>query len=162
MHWEKDYTKPENRGVLLKEGDIESAVNEDNKLDLYMRYYRLWDSQYERIFSQTKKDKIFHLYNQLKMLAFLHNGKISLDINEVEMKAKLIYWGECLAVLPDQLDISKGILLDVLDAADLVYLSAADGGVEIRIEEEFCENIEIKNEQERLSELKELIHNHKA
>lgn len=118
MHLEKDYTKLENRETLSEER-IKGIINEDNKLALYLRYFYLWDSQFMRVYSKTKKDKIFYFFEQLKNLAFIHNGKVTLDINEEKMNARLVYWGDGIVVLPKELDISKNILLSLLRDFDI-------------------------------------------
>lgn len=161
MHLEKDYTKLENRETLSEER-IKGIINEDNKLALYLRYFYLWDSQFMRVYSKTKKDKIFYFFEQLKNLAFIHNGKVTLDINEEEMNARLVYWGDSIVVLPKELDISKNILLSLLRDFDIVYINSVNGGIEIRIEEDFYESVEIRDEQATLSELKEIINGYRT
>lgn len=162
MYWEKDYTKMENGEILAEEKGLREVADEDNKLALYLQYYCLWNSQFKYVISQTKKDKIFYLYKLLKKLAFIHNGKASLDINEENMDVRLVYWGDSIAALPKELDASKDILISLLGEADIVYISSVDGGIEIRIEEEFYERVEVKDEQAALSDLKEMIHNNKT
>lgn len=161
MHLEKDYTKLENRETLSEER-IKGIINEDNKLALYLRYFYLWESQFMRVYSKTKKDKIFYFFEQLKNLAFIHNGKVTLDINEEKMNARLVYWGDGIVVLPKELDISKNILLSLLRDFDIVSINSVNGGIEIRIEEDFYESVEIRDEQATLSELKEIINSHRT
>lgn len=161
MHWENDYTK-QGYQVSPEEKQKEEVSDNDNNLELYLQYCRLWNSQNKRIFSNLKREKVLNLYKQLNDLAFIHNGKVSLDIYEEKMSAKLIYWGECIAVLSDDLDISKKILLDLLGASDMFYLSSVDGGIEIRIVQELCEKIETKNGQTALTELRETIHDQRV
>lgn len=159
MHLKSDYTEQKGTEVISEETDIEKVIGEDNKLGQYLQYYRLWSSQYKRTFSQAKKDKVFLLYKQLDELAFIHNGKVSLDINEEKMNARLVYWGDALSFLPNELDRSRSTLLSLLKVADMVYLSAVDGGIEIRIVEELCDKVVIRNEQAALAKLEESIHN---
>lgn len=162
MYLESDYAKQGDEETASEEMNKMDAVDTDKKSDLYLQYYHLWNSQYKRIFSQVKRDKVFLLYKQLNELAFIHNGKVSLDINEEKMNARLVYWGDAIAFLPEELDRSRDILLSLLKAADMVYLSAVDGGIEIRIVEELCDNVVIRNEQAALAKLEESIHSSRA
>lgn len=161
MYWENDYTKQEYQESSEEKRKEEESDNDSN-LELYLQYCHLWNSQNKCIFSNLKRDRVFDLYKLLNDLAFIHNGKVSLDINKEKMSAKLIYWGECIAVLSDDLDISKKILLDLLGASDMFYLSSVDGGIEIRIVQELCEKIETENGQKALAELRETIHNQRV
>ena len=118
MHLECDYTNCDSGKDLSTErtGEVKDADNYSSKKDLeiFLEYCRTRDAQFDIYPSQLKRERLFECYEQLKRMAFIHNGKIILDIDENIMKAKLIYWSKCIVLYRGQSADSKNIFWDFL------------------------------------------------
>lgn len=127
------------------------------ELEIFLEYCRLRDAQFDVCPSQLKKDWLFECYEQFKRMAFVHNGKVILDIDEKKMKAELIYWGKCVVLLPDKSTNLKNIFLDMLKEFEMIYFEVEAGGIQICAVKNLYNEILIKDESITLLKLKKSI-----
>lgn len=161
MILECDYTKdtnPEGKGIV-KTGEIKNAdgsISQD-ELELFLEYCRLRDSQFDIQPNELKKERVIQFYGFLKKLAFVYNGKVTLDIDEKRMKARLLYWGKSIALLPENGDEEKDILLGLLKNFEVIYLEEKSGGVQLCFEENLYDEILVKDERVALLKIVETM-----
>lgn len=161
MRFVSDYTndgKEEswNPERFVEEKDTDGFMSKE-ELEIFLEYCRLRDAQFDVCPSQLKKDCLFECYEQFKRMAFVHNGKVILDIDEKKMKAKLIYWGKCVVLLPDKGTNVKNIFLDMLKDFEIVYFEGEAGGIQICAVKNLFDEILIKDESITLLKLKKSI-----
>lgn len=159
MHLEYDYTNGDSEKDLTieqigKEKDIYNCSSKED-LEIFLEYCRTRDTQFDIRPSQSKRKQLFECYEQLKKMAFIHNGKIILDIAENIMKAKLTYWSKCLVLYCDKSVDSKNILLELLKGFEIIYIEEYAGGIQICAEENLFDEIQIKNENNTLLKLRQ-------
>lgn len=161
MHLECDYTNYD-RGKDLSTERIREEKNADNfsskkDLEIFLEYCSIRDAQFDIYPSQLKRERLFECYEQFKKMAFIHNGKIILDIDEDIMKAKLTYWSKCIVLYCDKSADSKNAFLDFLKDFEIVYFEEEAGGVQICAEGNLFDEIQIKDESSVLLKLRKLI-----
>ena len=159
MHLECDYTNCDSGKDLSTErtGEVKDADNYSSKKDLeiFLEYCRTRDAQFDIYPSQLKRERLFECYEQLKRMAFIHNGKIILVIDENIMKAKLIYWSKCIVLYRGQSADSKNIFWDFLKDFEIIYIEEDAGGIQICAEENLFDEIQIKDENITLLKLRQ-------
>lgn len=146
MHWESDYTK-KNKFRDAREKNNNKERIEDDMFDLLSQYCRVWNSQFKKVPSWTKRTKLLYFYKQLETLAFVQNGKVTMDIDDKEMHAKLIYKSKSISLLSQEMDVSKEIMLSLLSSFDVIYFDTVNEDLQICVEESLCDRVYIKDKK---------------
>lgn len=161
MRFESDYTEEINdeKTLTVLSGQEESISKEasQKKLQMLLDYCRLRDSQFDIRPSRFREIRILKFYKQMKTLAFIHNGKVTLELDKKKMKARLTYWGKCITLIPEDNCESRNLLVNLLNTYELIYFEVEDGGIQICVEERLFEEIQVKNQETELLKLRKLM-----
>lgn len=156
-----DYTQKDNvEGMCtekMEEGENIRESNSQQELEDFLEYCRLRDSQFHIQPSQLKRERVIRFYGVLKKLAFVYNGKAILDIDEKKMKARLLFWGKSIILLPGNHNEAKSILLDLLKNFEVIYIEEASGGIHLCFEENLYDEILIKDETAALLKMEKIM-----
>lgn len=157
MQFVSDYTtsnhENNNADKIFKENGDMLQCGSQKELELYMEYCRTRDSQYEIRPSRLKQEQVFAVYEQLKELAFIQEGKVILNIDEKKMRSKILYWGKTIILLSGE---SEKIFKS-LEYCETVYIEAERGGIHLCIQNKLFDEIKIEDKACELLKMKELI-----
>lgn len=162
MHLESDYTgklKQLREPVFRKlefAGKENDQVSEE-KLQYYLEYYRIRESQHVKKANSKKIKDVIKLYEYLKEVAFANCGRITLDVDEKKLKASIVYWGSYLFITKEENDFIRDILLQLNGKYSLIYIEPSDGGIQINIKENLFDEVMVRDEKEKLEEVRNKI-----
>ncbi|WP_367567077.1 hypothetical protein [Lacrimispora sp.] len=153
MHLESNYIICDNSEEVSEEMLILSM----DKLEVLLKYCQLRNEQFDIRPNLSKRIKVIEFYKHLKKLAFFHNGKVSLDIDEEKMRADLKYWSKSIVLFSGESDDSRKVLIDLLNVFENVYFEESNGGIQICVEENLFDEILVRDESAALLRLKESL-----
>ena len=133
MYLEKDFSKEyEAEMQELKEfcenheDNPQKEAERAEELEFIKKVAELTLSQYERIFDEEKKKKILSLYHLLVKEAGIHGGKVSLNIDDEAMVARLEYAGKEIIFTGDKMDETAKIFSILFQMMDDGTITAKD------------------------------------
>lgn len=133
MHLETDYTEIWNDEITDDSSGIDKTdyTFPDEKLRHILEYCRLQSQKYKIEIDTVKRLKLIELYSVLKKFAFVHSGKVCLDIDEKKMVGQITYWGECITFISEEKEQTKKILDSFYNNMEVVFLEEEKGGIQI-------------------------------
>ena len=136
MHFEADFS---NMAKEDKNGRQDTVIGaefpglQENRLERCFSCLQE-KGEHETPLNLKKKKQLMNMYERLKNVAMIQNGKIILDINEENQHVKLIYWGKELIFFNQQED-HRSILMDVLKEYPLIYIESVKNGIQLTVNE---------------------------
>lgn len=124
------------------------------ELQNYLRYYDVYESQYEYQANPEKREKIVALYEDLKNVAYANSGQISLDIDEDKKKAVFVYQGPYLFITETYGKRFLDTLWDTLGICPLLYVEPCDEGIKITMKADLYDKIVKADRRKELEEIR--------
>ncbi len=159
MNLESDYTKGSDKE---KETPLKKKTNDEGmrkkmageELQNYLRYYDVYESQYEYQANPEKREKMVALYEYLKNVAYANSGQISLNIDEDKKKAVLVYQGPYLFITEAYGKMFPHTLWDTLRTCSLICMEPCDEGIKIIIKADVYDKIVKADRSKELEEIR--------
>lgn len=161
MYLESNDTKgsdKEKEMPLKKESNDEGVRKEMEREELqnYLRYYDVYESQYEYRENPEKRKKMVALYESMKTVAYANSGQISLNLNEDKKKAVLVYQGPYLFITEAYGKLFTPTLWDILKTCSLICMEPCDEGIKITIKADVCDKMVKADKSKELEEIRKI------
>ena len=156
MRWEVDYTDD----IMEMEGSgrLKSAKSgneiSDEKLERFWDYCEQLQRQFERRPSPVKREKLMGFYQLMKKVAYIHSGRLTLDINEETLEARLEYSGASLSFMGEETEETRNIVVELINQYSMVFIEPYRNGIRLAVEDNLHDVYAKSNDQELLDRIR--------
>jgi len=160
MHWEVDYTVGDN---IEEKPDImirpEDKKNIEAEIAGVLNYLRVYNSQFAELPSKGRQEKIIWFYQQFCEIAFVNNGRVTLDIDDMERSATLKYMGKSLTKTLEENDKTGMTLATIFYLYDFVAIEHEEKQITLTIFEKLFEKVLKHDESAELKRIRAELRN---
>lgn len=157
MRWEVDYRdelmeKEETAG----EGRKVKGENEisDETLERFWECCEQVRQNMEHHPNPAKREKLTAFYRLMKKVAYIHSGRLSLEIDEETLEARLEYSGKSLCFMDEEAQESKNIVVELINQYSRVFIEPCRNGIRLSVEDDLYDVYVNAKDQELLDRIR--------
>ena len=159
MYLENDYTKTsECRKSLASQKDEicanQNITQSEDELQYYLEYCRIKESQFKKLPNLEKKQDILNLYEQLKELVFINGGKISLSIDEEQLRGTIVCWNPYLFIIEESDEPTRMLFQEIIGNYPLICIESVGEGIQITVETDMFDEIMVTDKSDELERIR--------
>jgi len=144
MHYEIDYTddlaelEDVDQEPWVRWEESSRAISE-RKLEHFMEFCSKLQGQMDDSRNKGRREKLLAFYKGMKQVAYIHSGRLALDIDEENFKGRLVYWGRCLAFMGEESQDTKEMVVQLISEYPSVFIEPRHGGIRLTVETDLFE-----------------------
>lgn len=138
MRWEVDYTDDimEMEECSRRQDSSKSNGISEEKLERFWEYCEQVQKQFERRPSPEKREKLMAFYQLMKKVAYIHSGRLTLDIDEETLEARMEYYGSSLSFMDEETEETKNIVAELIGQYSTVFIEPYRKGIRLTVEDQ--------------------------
>lgn len=159
MKWEQDFRNMDQKfeQSAVTEADERDRKQMDTMIADCIEQVKLYQSQFIRRRSDQKLHKVLETYYNLRTVAEINSGYISLEIDGEREEAVLTYWGDYLFITnanEEGEDITVPTFISLLSSFKIVTFSAKENEVVMEARENLYEEVRIADKSSEIAEIR--------
>lgn len=159
MHLEADYRKAyEEECQVSMNHCVENTPEEKERtaaeIELIKKMASLKEEETRKILNKEKRELVEAIYKGFEAEAYIQGGKITMDLNEDTMMARLIYTSKHFCKTDQENDISGNLMALVFQKSDMASILAKDDTFILDASFELYDRIKVADRSKEISMIK--------